>query len=183
MRKLWAAVALAAGLGVAGAAQAQVISNFPYTLTGADPTFSDYHFDEGAPCNVHTGLGGSRAYQTVTISFPTGGAYSFDDTGAADGAFAIYTGAFDPLNPTVGCLASADVPFGPFNVPAGTYTLVLSAWYDGDLGNFQATLNGPGPVNIGPLAVVPTMTEWSMILFALLLAAGAAWQVQHRRAI
>ena len=46
----------------------------------------------------------------------------------------------------------------------------------------------PGPVSMGQFiapaaapAPVPTMSEWAMILFGLILAGGAALYIQRRR--
>ncbi len=175
-----AAVVAFALTGVAAPAMAQVSSTIPVTLTGADPVAAGYHFDEGQPCNVHTGLGGNRAYQTKTVNVAATGTYTLSDQGPGDIGFALYTGSFDPLNPTVGCVASTD---GAINISltSGNYTLVQMAWSNGALGNFSSGFNGPGAVTTVAAAAIPTLSEWAMILFGTILAGGAALYVQRRR--
>ncbi len=79
-------------------------------------------------------------------------------------------------NPGTNCVASIDDGEETFNLSAGTYTLVLTA-YDGEddiPGDFGYTIEGPAAVQLGPRAPttvtpVPTLSEWTLAL----LAAGA----------
>ena len=71
-----------------------------------------------------------------------------------------------------------------FTLPtAGSAPLDITAGPDGALWFTQLSGNRIGRITTGapPPAVVPTMTEWAMILFALMLAGGAAVTIQRRR--
>ncbi|MBX3477442.1 MAG: IPTL-CTERM sorting domain-containing protein [Brevundimonas sp.] len=60
---------------------------------------------------------------------------------------------------------------------------------DSDIDNSSRFTGGGAPTTpvlvsyAPPVAVVPTMTEWAMILFGLLLAGGAAMHLQRRRTV
>ncbi|MGV3579172.1 MAG: IPTL-CTERM sorting domain-containing protein [Brevundimonas sp.] len=78
--------------------------------------------------------------------------------------------------------ASIDVRFLMGVQQTGTSRFAIVAEGTPDAGSVFEYCDGAGcPVIVPPTPTVPTMTEWAMILFGLLLAGAAAVSVQRRR--
>lgn len=166
---------------LAGAAHAQTISDIPYTLDGADPTLSNHYHDA---CTLHPGAPSPGPYEIRLMTVTTPGVYSVTDISAPkDGSLAILVGALDTGALLTNCYASVDDSQSVF-LNAGVYNLVLTTLGDGT-GAYGYRFNGPAAVAfapVPPVASVPTLSEWAMILFGALLLAAGGWTVQRRRA-
>jgi hypothetical protein len=120
---------------------------------------------------------------------------------------ALATGSFQntPAFPSFGAPSIVSVPGGVSVVPGNTY--VILATYTGGEASCLPTQpveyadgvivqreSGPGETYVerdgdasfqvsftAPVAPVPTMTEWAMIVFGLILASGAALTIHRRR--
>lgn len=180
MRKILRAAALMIGMIVAAAASPVMAQVLPYSLANTDPTLPTYHFDSGQPCNIHT-TGGSYYYKLVTATVSTAGLYTFQDNFTPDDAsIGVYSGAFNAATPATNCVGTVDDTFG-LNLTPGVYTFVLTSLATTQTSTYQYTITGPAAVVFSAPATVPTMSEWAMILFGLLLAGGAAVMIQKRR--
>jgi hypothetical protein len=167
-------------LSVGTGAVAQTPSTVSTTLTASDPSWSNF-IGTGSPCIIY--LSGARKYKTLNINVATAGNYSITDAYAGiDGSLAIYSGSFNPLSPLDNCVTSVDDSSGA-TLSAGNYTLVLTSYHDGQLGNVSYIFNGPGSVSVVSATPVPTMSEWAMILFGTLLAGSTALYLQRRRLV
>ena len=164
-------------LGVASAANAQVFQ--PTAVTGTGCTSGAFDFSitltgfDGGAYNIRTvATSGGLTYMNENASF---GALS--DGVRSWSLFDIFS--YGPVaSPGTWPIPAGQPVTIDFSVerPLGT---VLSSWrtvIDGcDTG--VITSNAPLP----PPATVPTMSEWAMILFSLMLAGGAAVMIQRRR--
>lgn len=163
-----------AGLALAGAAVAAPVSwtvnatfadattmtgTFTYdattdTVSNVNITHNGTLFTAGAP-NISDDV--------VWFYVPSGGA---DQTGQPTVAFAVPT----PMTDAGGVLPIALKGYGTCGVPT----------CQGLTGTTEA--GAPGDQISGVLVVVvPTLSEWAMILFGMLLAGGAALHLQRRR--
>ena len=180
MRKILRAAALMIGITVAAAASPVMAQVLPYSLANTDPTLPTYHFDSGQPCSIHT-TGGPYYYRLVTATVSTAGVYTFvDNFTPGDASLGVYSGAFNATTPATNCVATVDDNQN-VTLSAGTYTFVLTSLGTALTSTYQYTITGPAAVVIAPAASVPTMSEWAMILFGLLLVGGAAVMIQRRR--
>lgn len=126
------------------------------------------------------------AQDTYTITNATGSSVCYEiklenTTPSPRPLFAVaYLGAFDPSSIQTNYLGDGgnSSPFSEFSVdvPAGaTLTVVVHEVEAGEsVGNTYRLRVAPY------VAPIPTMTEWGMILIAILLAGGAAIHLQHR---
>lgn len=115
--------------------------------------------------------GATQCY-TITLDQPSGLLFT-----------AAYLGSFVPTNPGANYLGDAGSSTGlsqtySVNVPNGQTLVVVVHEVNEGAGvgsNYTLTVSGQAPTP------VPTMSEWAMILFSLLLAGGAALYVQRRQ--
>lgn len=165
----------------ASSANAQVNSDFSAVLDGGDPTLNGLFFNSGQPCDL-TPSAGIRYYETKTITVTTAGMYTLlDQFDPVDAGLGIYSGTFNPASPATNCVTSSEDGFSA-TLAAGTYTIVLTSLGTNTFGNVTYRLRGPAAVNLGAApAAVPTLSEWAMILFGLILAGGAALYIQRRQ--
>ncbi|SDH76398.1 hypothetical protein [Agrococcus jejuensis] len=131
------------GLGAA-AANADSTQTFSGVLQAGDATW-----ERTWNCDGESAGFGQQYYDVQTFTVPETGGYRIDMTShalanddsveqSADGYFHLYEGAFDPTNPTVGCLAADDDGTGSLRpridigLTAGvTYTLVTTQYSNG----------------------------------------------------
>lgn len=141
------------GLVLASPASA-VSTSVGYTLTSGDPVLTtELGADSTAPC-VAGSATGTFPYKVLRFRVGVTGPYTVTDSGPGDGRVGLYTGAFNPADPTVGCLAFVDVDEA-VTLTAGTlYTLVQSTSTSLLTGAFSVTFDGAGV----PTAVVATTT-------------------------
>lgn len=183
------AVAAAFCCAALPAAHGQVVTTLNYNLATTDAVIPDFHFHSDQPCDFHTGLDPTR-YRTVSMTVTAAGAYTFedqyDDTTLFDASLGVYSGAFNPANPSASCVASVDDD-QVMNLTAGTYTLVMTSLDEMDHipGAYRYTIDGPAAVGLSAtdprtVASVPTLAEWSLGLLAA-LAAGLGWRGLRRR--
>ncbi|MGL4421547.1 MAG: PEP-CTERM sorting domain-containing protein [Gemmataceae bacterium] len=141
-----------------GTASITVYSN-PTNIAGS--TVTGLTFNRPA-ISAFDDIGASAVqYTTTTFTVDSNGRYMIAegyDT-AYDGAFYLYNGAFDPLNPTVNLIGAADNPSfsnGPSTLTAqlsvGTlYTVVSTGFTATDAGSFTLYGAGPGTVSFTPI--------------------------------
>lgn len=119
-----------------------------------------------------------RAYD-VEILTP-GNPFNFSTTCSFDCSMYIYTGAFDPANPTenffhangnyVGWSTAA---FGGPLDP-GHYTLVITGEDATQSGFFSTTISGPGAFSVKEISAVPEPSAWLMLGVGLMGVGAAA---------
>ncbi len=123
---------------------------------------------------------------SVAVSGDTAlvGAYREDDSGTTDnGAAYVFSRAGGVWTQQPKLLAAdkaTDDRFGTSVAVSGD-TAVVGAWLEDDSG---VTDNGAAYVFTAPAAppaAVPTLPQWAMILFGLILAGGAATYIQRRQ--
>lgn len=165
------------------------------TLDGSDPLASTSIFHNGAPNCQPQIAPAVRIYEVRSITVTATGSYVFADNFSgrtADGIFGIYTGAFNPADIAQNCVLGIDD--GAFSTPNGsgvtlTQGVAYNMWFTTFDPNTQpqtvgVTYTGPGTIAEGaPAAAVPTLSEWAMILFGVVLAGGAALYIQRRKLV
>lgn len=193
---------LAIGLLTAGAAAAAPIS-YTYsgegtgTVNGVPFTSQAYSFVVNGDTTAVTGPGNTInavTSGTITIagtacsagcSFTTPGLYRVNSAFQGSTIIGIEVTAtpgtalnefFSPSSPdlsivTAPITAAATNGFAPYSIVATSGGPVQIISNTGPLPTFSSTLP----------ATVPTLSEWAMILFGVLLAGGAAMMVQRRR--
>jgi len=179
-------LALAAVLSVAATAAAAQTADLSITMTdgattitpGAVTTYTITVANSGPDAATNAALSYSlpAAFTVVTLSAP------WTCVAPMPGASGVIncttptmpSGASDQI--TVQARLSASV--APGSSTSNTVT-VTSATADPSPGNNSAT--DTNTVVAAPVAAVPTLTEWAMILFGGLLASGAALHLQRRR--
>ena len=132
-------------------------------------------FADGTCCS---GLG-PVTYQIEYLHVGTTGAYNVRSVqDGFDGYLFVYEGSFDPSNQTVNFVAGDDDGNGGVGtsdiegvtLDAGTtYIIVTTGFAAGDEGTYTNTVEGPGSIAFG-LATIPTLGEWGMVAFIILLA-------------
>ncbi len=147
-------------------------------LTGATDVFA-----RPFGCGPASGAA-DHPYEAISFTVDVSGTYdilSNQNDGLAnqwDGYAFIYDGAFDPLNPDVGCLGSDDDGAGGVgtsdivgvSLTAGvTYTLVTTTFSSGGTGDTYTTaLVGPGSA-----VTPPSLTWWDAATGGTLIGAGS----------
>ena len=173
-RKLVGIVAGVMGLALAGAAAAAPV-NWTVNATFADTSTMTGTFTYDAATDAVTNVNVTRnatlytagtANGTDTVIWfyvPSGGP---DETGQPTVAFQVGT----PMTDAGGVLPITSKGYG---VCFSANCFLLTGTVE---------VGGPGDQISGAVApTIPTLSEWAMILFGLLLAGGAAWQVQRHR--
>ncbi len=114
--------------------------------------------------------GSSVAYQTIRFKVGAIGTYSFLSSGDYDTFLSLYAGGFDPSNPLANLVDVNDdylrhtSDFADDLVPGITYTLVESAFANGESGFFSNAIVGPGAVT-----QVPEPAMGALMLSGLML--------------
>lgn len=200
MRGMWCLALVAASL-IAGAAYAGTA-----TVTGTASTDQTKVTNINGPANAQqtsfTGYAdGPYHYQLHPFKVDQTGVYTATSvTPDVLNTTWIVQGLFlpDPVAPAtplsahiVAVLANGPSPYtGAFtgiNLTAGVQYTALVAYNTGATPGVSTntfTISGPGCIQIGGqvcAASVPTTTEWTMILLAILLAGGAALTIHRRR--
>ena len=104
--------------------------------------------------------------------------FNFAATCTFDCSMYLYTGAFDPADPTRNFFAANGNYVTPWAVAfggplaAGHYTIVITGEDATQFGHFSSTISGAGAFAVTPLAAVPEPSAWLM-LGAGLLGLGA----------
>ncbi len=186
IHNLFGAAAAVAFVACATPALAQVPSTVTVILESTDPTALSVP-DYNQPCSSWADTI-PHNYETLQATVTAGGTYTIEDLrytnpGYIDPAMGFYSGTPDPNDATVNCVAATD-DNTTWTLAPGVYTVVVMALYGGETGTAGYTFNGPGSITFGSPggpAVVPTMTEWAMILFGTLMAGGAALFLQRRQ--
>lgn len=176
----------------ASAASAQVTSNLGGSIT-ATP--------EMAVVSISTPTCGGSGGTLVNYSaqpFTVSASGSYQLTGSAGApltgnlAYYVYQTAFDPANNTVNCIGAAnnDPPVIPaLALTAGTqyFLVAIDDTFAQPTNTTPATYNvvfsGPGSVigAVASVAQVPTLSQLSLALLALLLAFAGPWRRWARR--
>ena len=161
---------------VAGPATAQVTTTFNGVLSGAEPTFDSPY------------CGDANTYNVVGPVTPTvSGNYDYVDLSifiTLDMQIDVYTGSFDPANPTANYFGGYD-DFGTLGLTAGThyYFVVSPLCAHRPDGAWEFSLTGPGDVEAALIAVeVPTLGPISVAVMAILLgilATALLWGRRH----
>ncbi len=158
--------------------------NVAYSSTNAGGPEWDRPFADGTCCS---GLGPVR-YSAQSFYVGASGAYDVESIQDGwDGYLFIYADSFDPLAQTVNFVAGDDDGNGGIgtsnidgvNLDANrTYIIVTTGFAAGDEGAFTNNIDGAGPITLGDFnpASIPTLGEWGLVAFVLLLAgAGIYW--------
>lgn len=162
------------GLALAGAAAAAPV-NWTVNATFADTSTMTGTFTYDAATDTVSNVNVVRNATTYTAGVsngvdtviwfyvPSGGP---SQVGQSTVAYAVAV----PMTDAGGVLPIAQKGYG----------VCQNAACQGLTGTVEAPVAGDQISGAAP-ATVPTLSEWAMILFGLLLAGGAAWQVQRRR--
>ena len=132
-------------------------------------------------------LANQVAYQFQNFTVDASGDYQFESTQEYDGYLHLLLGSFDPATIQTSCISSNDDGttgvgsslIQSASLDAGTeYTLVSSAYADGQFGVFENTISGPGAVTFGtsggdPLVFDPENRQALETLFEA--TNGASW--------
>jgi hypothetical protein len=130
-----------------------------------------------------SGAGSAVGFKTVQFTVGSAGTYDFVATGDFDTFLSLYAGAFDPNNALTNFVIDNDdafndtdfltdvSSFGVDLVPGVVYTLVTSAFSDGEAGLFSDAITGPGAISlIGAAAVVPEPDVLALLLGGVAVA-------------
>jgi len=177
--RMLAAAALLAGL-------AQTASAAIVTFTGDTTGGATYTRIEEDPRSWPDGMSyPDTRYLAYDLHVQEGAdPFNFATTCAFDCSMYIYTGAFDPADPTKNFFAANGNYVTPWAVAfggpleTGHYTIVITGEDATQFGTFTTTISGAGAFALTPLPAVPEPSAWLM-LGAGLLGLGA---VARRRA-
>ncbi len=119
------------------------------------------------------------AYDLVEFTVDQTGSYQFDLTSPGGGIHLyVHENSFDPAASFPTCIAGSNDDPVTLNVNLTAGTTYFAVPFDdtfaqaGD--SWDLTIDGPGAITVvGATAVVPTLTEWAMILLAGLLGLTA----------
>ena len=172
----------------ASAASAQVISNLGGSIT-ASPEMNVVLIST-PNCAGASGSLVNYSAQPFTVS--ASGSYQLTGSAgapltASDLAYYVYQSAFDPANNTVNCIGAANnsPPVIPaLALTAGTqyFLVAIDDTFAPPTNTTPATYNvvfsGPGAVigAVASVAQVPTLSQLSLVLLALLLALTRPWR-------
>lgn len=171
-----------AALALAVAAAPAAAQSYSATTVGA-PTFNR----QLGACAGLSGVGTAVRFHVQPIWSATAGLRTFTSVATSplnwDNYLFLYSAAWNPATPLVGCLAgNDDGPLGigqsqfTFNMIANTqYFLVTTGFANSDAGAFTNTITG-SPVTLG---VVPEPSTYALMATGL---AGLAGVVRRRRA-
>lgn len=112
------------------------------------------------------GTGWSGGHLRITVD---GNSTDYTSTGSVAGdAWQLATKVFTATGPT------ANLVLG--HTPEAVYGMVVA-----DSGGACSIANPPPP-QVTPPAIIPTLSEWSLMLLGLMLAAAATWRMRKSRA-
>jgi hypothetical protein len=148
---------------VAAPATAQVTTNFLGVIDGTEPTFVSPY------CSMEP-----NNYQVVGPLTPSiSGSYGYEDLSiyyALDMQIDVYTGSFDPGNPSVNFYGGwDDLGIVPLTTGTDYYFVVSPLCGVMGTGTWEFELNGPGSVEAALLANIPTLGPLSMAILVILL--------------
>jgi hypothetical protein len=108
-------------------------------------------------------------------------------TGAIDPFIALYSPSFDPSNPTANLITCDDDGAGhplsiiTANLSAGTqYEVVVTTWNANPVSSTISWRVLPDII-LGRLNSIPTLSEWGMIIFSILLCVSAVFILRKNR--
>lgn len=145
-----------------------------------------------ADCSCCSGLG-PVTYHVQEFTVDTAGDYDLSSVqDGFDGYMLIYQDSFDPLAQDTNCVAGDDD--GPGGIGTSevtgltlavgtTYLFVTTGFAAGDEGTFTNTITGPGIITLGgggQQADVPTLGQWGLIGFILLLCGAGVFFIRRR---
>lgn len=127
-------------------------NTFTGTLSASDPSFNR----NTGNCGGLSGVGTNVHYQVFSVNVSDSGDYAYYDVGIFDAdpatldTFVSFypSGGFNAADATSGCVDSAD-DIGTISLAQGNYTMVVSTFDNGAVGDFEFTLTGPGTISIG----------------------------------
>lgn len=113
------------------------------------------------------------------------GSYHFDEPGAESAVYILHD-AFDPANVADNCTAASNT--NPISLDVALtsgvqyYVVVIEDTFAQDGMDYTLTVSGPGAITLGiPSAIeVPTLSDWSLGLLALVLASLAVFAMRRR---
>ncbi len=118
--------------------------------------------------------GSAVAYKTYQFTVGAVGTYGFEMTGDYDSFLSLYAGAFDPTRPLANLVDLNDdylrhtSAFADDLIPGVTYTLVMSAYSNGEAGFYSNAITGPGAITqVGGIAAVPEPATVSLLFGGL----------------
>lgn len=173
-RKLTGIAAGVLGLALAGAAAAAPV-NWTVNATFADTSTMTGTFTYDAATDTVSNVNVTRNATLYTAGVSGGGDTVIwfyvpsggpSEVGQPTVAYALAV----PMTDAGGVLPIVQKGYGTCAVPTCQ--------------GLSGPVEGPAPgdqISGAVAPTVPTLSEWAMILFGLLLAGGAAWQVQRRR--
>lgn len=155
--------------------------------TTAGPTW-DRPFASGTCCSGNN----PNAYDTEIFYVSQTGFYDINSVqNGFDGFLFVYQEDFDPANQEVNFVAGNDDGAGGIGtsdidgveLQANTvYIIVTTGFAPGDEGPYTNTITGPGNIVIGSAPVlVPTLGEWGLIAFVIMLAGAAVLYSRKNR--
>lgn len=145
----------------------------------------DRPFASGTCCSTL----GPVSYQIEYLRVGATGEYNLLSEQDFDGYIFIYQDTFDPLDQEANFVAGDDD--GPGGIGTSeilgvtleadrTYIIVTTAFSAGLEGVYTNTVEGPGDIRFG-LASIPTLGEWGMVAFVMLLAGAGVFLSRRGR--
>lgn len=179
-----------------------VRANRSFTVNGdttGGPTYNRI-FGGGTDnnCNLSVSFSGTGVgvnYAVVEFYSVAGGLWDGVEVNAAgttlgDTTMTLYCDPFDPANADLnvvvydddggsGLYSAITAADGVILQPNTSYFIVLSTFSPGDVGTYQ--LDFAGDVALGAPILVPTMSEWGLIAFLVLICGGALFFMRRNR--
>ncbi|CAF0989789.1 unnamed protein product [Adineta ricciae] len=147
----------------ASTTQAAAVSNTVSQYSSA-LTISSQTFCRGASC-----LDASQYFEAFRLTVLATGLYSMKSSGSLDTYGYLYSGTFDPFNPTANLVTSNDDDGGSrqFMMNATLqasvqYIIVVTSYYTFNLGSYTVTITGPGSVAPSLLNITGLTTQRSL---------------------
>ena len=140
---------------------------------------ADFHIERGDTTGgstldvgaIYIDAGNAVPYDTLSFQVTAVGTWQFLALADFDSAIFLYADGFDPGAPTQNLIAHNNDLLTPdtsgfvsFLVPTVTYTVVLTGLHDGEFGNYNLTIGGPGAISV---SAVPEPSTWLMLAFGL----------------
>lgn len=183
--KLFTSLALTAAVAMAAPAYADtVVAN---GTTVGEPTYN--RVLPGTPPSGLSAVGTNVNYSVVDFTVDLSGTYTLSLETGFDSFLTLYSGSFDPTSPLTNALSADDDSLGSFgdaqiisSLLAGTsYFAVVSAFGNGDAGDYALTITGPGGITIGG-AGVPEPATWGLMILGFGAIGGAMRRRQSVKA-